>query len=123
MLAQLNPREIAMTDEDRIMHLMNEQSRLTAEIAPLQTKKRTLETTGLRKLTHRDEIVSLSQQINRLTESHSKVVRELIDLLYDRLKDALGGFRSKMDQAGVQYTEMVHDFFVKLPESEVDPIV
>ena len=91
-----------MTDEDRILALMTEQSRMTVEIERLQ------------QATPRDE-----QQIATLRQRHREAVHELISLLDGPLRAELKGVRAKLDNAGVQYTELVHDFFTKLLERSV----
>jgi hypothetical protein len=91
-----------MTDEDRILALMAEQSRLTVEIERLQQEP------------SRDE-----QQIAVLRRQHREAARDLIALLDGPLRAELKGVRARLDDAGVQYTEMVHDFFVKLLERSV----
>jgi len=111
--------ELDQSDEDRILHLMNEQSRLTAEIAPLQSRKREMQRTALSKLRHGGEIAMLKAQTQSLKDSHADVVRQLIGLLDGPLRSAFAGNRRKLEQAGVQYTAMVHDFFLKLMERRV----
>lgn len=98
-----------MTDEDRIIELMNEQGRLRDEMVRIQEEPS-------RKPTH---------QMLELQDRHATVVRELIDLVDGPLRAAFSGSRRRMENAGVQYTEMVHDFFAKLLERKVgvcDPV-
>lgn len=100
---------ILMTDEDRIIELMNEQGRLNSEIAHLADQPSR----------------KAHQQVEELRREHSEVVRELIELVDGPLRAAFAGSRRQMENAGVQYTEMVHDFFAKLLERKVrvgDPI-
>lgn len=107
-----------MTDEDRIIELMTEQNRLRAEIdqqiEPAETP------------TSRQAAMLVSHNA-QLREQHQAIVGQLVELLDSPLRAAFAGSRPRMEQAGVQYTEMVHDFFVKLWERKVklkadDPI-
>jgi hypothetical protein len=91
-----------MTTEERILQLMAEQSRLAVEIESLQ------QTTPPDK-----------KQIATLKQTHRETVCEVIELLDGPLRDGLKGMHPRLDDAGVQYTEMVHDFFVKLFERNV----
>lgn len=94
-----------MTDEDRILNLMKRQSRLKAEIERLQEE------------VPRDE--ERAEHIADLQQQHRDTVKELIGLLDGPLRAEMSGVRDKLDNAGLQYTEMVHEFFVKLMERAV----
>lgn len=101
---------VAMTDEDRIIELMAEQNRLRLEISALHQK---LEAASFLKKTR------LAEKLDTLQELHQPVVAELVELMDGPLRAAFAGARRRIEQAGCQYTEMVHDFFVKLWDRKV----
>lgn len=100
---QDSPRdEVNPTIERQILDLMTRQARQAREIKRLQ------------------ERTPLNQAaIDSARVQHRDTVNELIRLLYIPLKKALEGLDPRLHNAGAQYTEMVHDFFLKLLEQRV----
>ena len=50
---------------------------------------------------------------------HREVVNELMELLIEPLREAFEGKRHGLEHAGLQLTEMIHNFFFKLLEGRV----
>ncbi len=97
-----NPDSPNETTEKKILRLMDEQARQAREVKRLQ------------------ELAPHNQAaIKQLQQRHRDTVNELIEALYDPLYKALKGLDPRLHNAGAQYTEMVHDFFLKLLEGRV----
>jgi RNA polymerase sigma factor (sigma-70 family) len=88
--------------EQQILELMDEQSRLAVEIRELQGQRR------------RDQ-----RRIDEAIQRHRESAAKLVALLYEPLKKAFEQMRPRVEAGGVQYTEMVHDFFLRLMEGRV----
>lgn len=88
--------------EQKILRLMDEQARLAQKIEQLR------ETTPLD--------INVIQQLQR---QHRTIANELTEALYEPLYRALKGLDPRLHNAGAQYTEMVHDFFIKLLDGRV----
>ncbi|MDA1166405.1 MAG: hypothetical protein O3B13_25195 [Planctomycetota bacterium] len=99
-----------MSDEDRIIELMTEQNGLRSRISRLDGE---LKDASFLKKTR------LAGKRESLQAQHQAVVAELVELMDGPLRAAFAGARRRIEQAGCQYTEMVHDFFVKLWERKV----
>ncbi len=90
------------SEEDQILNLMEEQARLAREVQRLQR-----------------EVPYGTAAIEQAKQQHREAVNTLIQLLYHPLKKALEGLTPRLQNQGVQYTEMVHDFFLKLLQRRV----
>lgn len=90
------------SDEQKILRLMDEQAHLAREVKLLQ-----------------EQTPSNEAAIKQTRQQHRDIVNELIAASYDPLYKALKGLDPRLHNAGAQYTEMVHDFFLKLLEGRV----
>ncbi len=90
------------SDEQKILRLMDEQAGLAREVERLQ-----------------EHVPPNDAAIKQTRQQHRDTVNELIAALYDPLYKALKGLDPRLHNAGAQYTEMVHDFFLKLLEGRV----
>jgi DNA-directed RNA polymerase specialized sigma24 family protein len=88
--------------EQQILELMDEQSTIAIEIREL-----------------RDEQPPNQRALDKAIQRHRESAAKLVALLYEPLKKAFEQMRPRVEAGGVQYTEMVHDFFLRLMEGRV----
>jgi len=96
-----------MTDEDRLIELLRDHRELTARIEQLSVAPTPADL---------EPQAVLRAELEELREQQRSVANELIVLLEPHLRHILAGWRNKLYRDGVQFTEIVHDFFLKLLE-------
>lgn len=73
-------------------------------------------------MTDEDRLIHLLRQFREATDAPQKkqFADELLTLLDKHLRRMLAGWRNQLSRDGVQYTEMVNEFFVKLLQNRAD---